>query len=67
MEKAFWNSIEMEYIDWIFFIWKCMLECGGKWDVEIDFFFFIMEMGVGNLIENEISWVIFLCMLIVIQ
>ena len=53
-----------------FFIWKCMLEYNGKWDVEIELllllllfiYLFIMEMGVGNPTENEISWVnFFMC------
>ena len=48
----------MEYIHWIF-RWKCMIECDGKWDVEI--YLFIMEIGVGNPIENEIPWPFFMC------
>ena len=53
-EKAFENLIEMEYIDWIFYIyWKCMLECGGKWDIVSDFFFFMYKYW--NLIENKIE------------
>ena len=44
-----------------------MLECDGKWDVEINWFIdwfiylFIMEIGVGNPIENEIPWPFFMC------
>ena len=48
-------------IYWLnFFIWKCLLECDGKWDVEIDFFIIIMEISVGNPIENEIPWLFFM-------
>ena len=36
-----------------------MLECDGKWDVDNEFIYLFMEMGVGNPIENKILWVIF--------